>query len=89
MAVTTRKLKSPLVVGDKEIKEVTIAEPTFDDIADIGAPSDASSTSEKMAMMKKYIARCTGLPEDAVGKLKASDALALLSEVAGFFTVSE
>lgn len=87
--MTVRKLKSSVIVDGREVTEVTIVEPTFDDIAEIGAPSDASSTAEKMAMMKKYIARCTGLPEEAVGKLKASDALALLSEVASFFTVSE
>lgn len=87
--MTKRTLKTPIIVDEKEVKEVTIAEPTFDDIAEIGAPSDASTTTEKMAMMKKYIARCTGLPDEAVGRLKASDALALLSEVAGFFTVSE
>ena len=87
--MTVHKLKSSVVVDGHEVKEVTIVEPTFDDIAEIGAPSDASSTAEKMAMMKKYIARCTGLPEATVGKLKASDALALLSEVASFFTVSE
>lgn len=87
--MTTRKLKSSVVVDGHEVTEVTIVEPTFDDIAEIGAPSDAASTAEKMAMMKKYIARCTGLPEALVGQLKASDALALLSEVASFFTVSE
>ena len=87
--MTKRTLKTPIIVDEREVKEVTIAEPTFDDIAEIGAPSDASTTTEKMAMMKKYIARCTGLPDEAVGRLKASDALALLSEVAGFFTVSE
>ena len=83
------KLKTPIVVDGREVKDVTVTESTFDDIAQIGAPEDAATTAEKMTMMKKYISRCTGLPEEAVGRLKASDAIVLLTKVTDFFTVAE
>lgn len=84
--MTTRELKTPIVVDGKTIKAVTVTEPTFDDILEIGVPEDAKTTAEKAVILKKYVCRCTGLPESTVGQLKASDAFALLNEVAGFFT---
>ena len=83
------KLKTPIVVDGKTISEVTLTEPTFDDIAEIGVPADVSSTQEKLALMKKYIVRCSGLPEEVIGKVKASDAMKLLEKVTDFFTEQE
>ncbi len=83
------KLKSPILVDGKKIEEISLAEPTFDDMAEIGVPSDVSSTQEKLALMKKYVARCSGLPEVAVGQIKASDAMKLLEQVTDFFIVQE
>lgn len=83
------KLKTPIVVDGKAISEVTLTEPTFDDIAEIGVPADVSSTQEKLALMKKYIVRCSGLSEEVVGKIKASDAMKLLEKVTDFFTEQE
>ena len=83
------RLKTPIDVNGEKVSEVSLTEPTFDDIAEIGVPADASSTQEKLALMKKYIARCSGLPEDVVGKIKASDAMKLLEKVTDFFTEQE
>ena len=83
------KLKTPIVVDGKTISEVALTEPTFDDIAEIGVPADVSSTQEKLALMKKYIVRCSGLSEEVIGKVKASDAMKLLEKVTDFFTEQE
>lgn len=47
------KLKTPIVVDGREVKDVTVTEPTFDDIAQIGAPEDAATTAEKMGVRTK------------------------------------
>ncbi len=83
------KLKTPILVDGKEVKEISLTEPTFDDVAELGLPEDTSSQKEKIAVLKKYVARCSGLPEASVGQIKVSDAVKLLGMVADFFITQE
>lgn len=83
------KLKHPILVDGKRIEEISLTEPTFDDIAELGVPSDVASSQEKLVLMRKYIARCSGLPETSIGQIKASDAMKLIVTVTDFFIDQE
>lgn len=81
-------LKTPITVSGNKIEKVNLREPTFDEICEIGLPSDAAD-DQRLKMMRKYLVVCSGLPDDAVGSLKLKDAMQLLKKMSDFFTDTE
>ncbi|WP_302945024.1 phage tail assembly protein [Turicimonas muris] len=81
-------LKTPITVSGNKIEKVNLREPTFDEICEIGLPSDASE-DQRLKMMRKYLVVCSGLPDEAVGVLKLKDAMQLLKKMSDFFTDTE
>ncbi|MBS4768122.1 MAG: phage tail assembly protein [Burkholderiales bacterium] len=81
-------LKTPITVSGNKIEKVNLREPTFDEICEIGLPSDASE-DQRLKMMRKYLVVCSGLPDEAVGVLKLKDAIQLLKKMSDFFTDTE
>lgn len=81
-------LKTPITVSGNKIEKVNLREPTFDEICEIGLPSDAAE-DQKLKMMRKYLVVCSGLPDEAVGALKLKDAMQLLKKMSDFFTDTE
>ena len=81
-------LKTPTTVSGNKIEKVNLREPTFDEICEIGLPSDASE-DQRLKMMRKYLVVCSGLPDEAVGVLKLKDAMQLLKKMSDFFTDTE
>lgn len=81
-------LKTPITVSGNKIEKVNLREPTFDEICEIGLPSDASA-DQRLKMMRKYLVVCSGLPDEAVGVLKLKDAMQLLKKMSDFFTDTE
>ena len=81
-------LKTPITVSGNKIEKVNLREPTFDEICEIGLPSDASE-DQRLKMMRKYLVVCSGLPDEAVGVLKLKDAMHLLKKMSDFFTDTE
>lgn len=81
-------LKTPITVSGNKIEKVNLREPTFDEICEIGLPSDASE-DQRLKMMRKYLVVCSGLPDEAVGDLKLKDAMQLLKKMSDFFTDTE
>lgn len=81
-------LKTPITVSGNKIEKVSLREPTFDEICEIGLPRDASE-DKRLKMMRKYLVVCLGLPDKAVGALKLKDAMHLLEKMSDFFTDTE
>ena len=81
-------LKTPITVSGNQIEKVSLREPTFDEISEIGLPSDAPN-EQRLKMMRKYLVACSGLPDEAVGKLRIKDALTLLKKMSDFFIDTE
>lgn len=82
-------LKSPIVVSGNKIERVDLREPCFDEICELGLPGDQTTSEAKLALLKKYVVVCSGLPEEAVGKLGIRDGMALIRKVSDFFTDTE
>lgn len=85
MSVIKYDLKTPIVVSGNEIKTIKLEEPDFDLMAELGLPSDLEDQKERLELIRTYIARCSSLSEEAIGKLKVRDSVALLTQLLGFF----
>ncbi len=81
-------LKTPITVSGNKIDTVTLREPTFDEISEIGLPGDVPK-EQKMGVLKKYVEVCSGLPSESVGSLGIRDAMALIRKVSDFFIDTE
>lgn len=86
------KLSTAVKNGEEEITEITLREPTGDEVIEIGFPyliipgdGDETSVELRAKVVKKYIVKLGGVPPSVVGKLTAKDITALMGEVLGFF----
>jgi hypothetical protein len=85
------KLSKVVKNGEEEITEITLREPTGDEVIEFGLPfliipsDDDSAIDIRMKVVKKYIVTLGGFPPSVVGKLSPKDLTDLMGEVLGFF----
>lgn len=73
----TIKLKFPVVVGEEEIKELTLKPPTAGDIEHLSA-------NPTMKELLQIASKCSLTPAPIIKKIDASDAIRLTEVVADF-----
>ena len=88
---TIIKLSKPITVGDAEICELELREPTVDDVAELGYPylvlqNDGNSAIElrpKVAL--KYASRLAAVPPSALKTITLGDLQEIQGAILGFF----
>lgn len=88
------KLTKPVQNGGEDIFEVTLREPTGQDLIDIGYPyvivmedGDGQSMKLQSKTIARYISKLGALPPSVVAKISIADLQVLTGEVMGFFGV--
>ncbi|MCX7084305.1 MAG: phage tail assembly protein [Methylococcales bacterium] len=85
------KLSKPIILGDSELTELTLREPTVDDVAEIGYPFLVITTDTGTAIqlqpkvVLKYAAKLAAVPPSSLKTLTLSDLSKLQEVVMGFF----
>ena len=89
--MSTIKLSKAITVGDTELKELVLREPTVDDVAEIGYPFLMITTDNGTAIqlqpkvVLKYAAKLAAVPPSSLKTLALSDLSSLQDAVMGFF----
>jgi len=88
------KLTRPITAHDQELSEITLREPTGQEILDIGFPyliivgeGDETAMEIRSKTIGKYISKLAGIPPSSVGQLSGADLSGLMAVVLGFFGV--
>lgn len=83
----TITLKKPLRAHGKDVEEITLREPTGEDITVCGYPLIISEGAAQpvAGAISKYIARLGGLPPSSVKPMSADDYNACMGAILGFF----
>jgi hypothetical protein len=92
----SHKLLKPIQAHGEEVTEITLREPTGQEILDIGFPylivigEDENSQAMQIQAktVGKYISKLAGIPPGSVGQLGGPDLSALMGEVLSFFGVA-
>ncbi|MGZ5526883.1 MAG: phage tail assembly protein [Methylomonas sp.] len=90
MSVTV-PLSKPITVGDAEITELDLREPTIDEVVDIGYPylmvvGDGETKMElRPKVIVKYVVKLAAVPPSSIKKLSLADLGKLNMAVMGFF----
>lgn len=85
------KLKKPIKVGEEDVTELELREPTVKDITEIGYPYRVSQSTSGSGMeilpavVIKYVSKLAAVPPSALNGLSISDLTALQTEVMNFF----
>ena len=88
---TVIKLSRYLVHGDDEITELSLRQPTVEDVADIGYPftlltGDGETRIElKPKAILKYASRLAAVPPSVLKDMALADFMAAQTEIMGFF----
>jgi hypothetical protein len=90
------QLVKPIKAHNEDVTEITLREPTGQEILDIGFPyliviGEDDNTSAMQIQSKtvgKYISKLAGIPPSAVGQMCGADISALMGEVLSFFGVA-
>jgi hypothetical protein len=87
MSEVTIPLIKPITAHGAEVSELTLREPTGDDVERCGYPLaiDGSSVIPQAASVSKLIARLAGIPPSSVKQLSMPDYNAAMGVVLGFF----
>lgn len=92
MSDTTVKLKTPITAHDAEISELTLREPTTEDIIDMGLPTlivitddDKPAVEIRQKVIAKYISKLGAIPMSSVKKLSPGDFSSCSNAVMSFF----
>jgi hypothetical protein len=91
------KLSKSYTVFDKTFSEVTLREPTFDDLLELGEPFEGQRSAggqmvvfENKDAVAGYVTRCVESPDFAsLGSLSIADARAVRDGVLDFFKRGE
>lgn len=84
------KLSKPVTEGETSLAELTLREPTLDDIAALGYPYVALNTESGAAIQVlpavviKYVSRLAAVPPSTVKQLSLQDFSAVQNAVIGF-----
>lgn len=91
MSVTI-KLSKPITAHAEEVSEITLREPTTEDIIDIGLPhliilgnDESTGVEVRQKVVAKYISKLAGIPMSSVRSLAPKDFSACTAAVMGFF----
>lgn len=87
----TFKLEKPITVGTETYNELSLREPTTQDVIDLGLPYKLNPdlTSEPVpGIASKYVSRLAAIPPSAVKELDLVDFTLLLYAVVSFFNRS-
>lgn len=85
------KLSQPITHGDEAITELTLREPTVDDVSDIGYPfvlvtGEGDTAIElRPKIVMRYAARLSGVPPSILKDISLGDLSSLQGVVMGFF----
>ncbi len=89
------KLSKPIKKGDEEIFDITLREPTGQDLIEIGYPyvivmdeADGQSLKLQSKSIARYISRLGAIPPSTVEKISLADLQVLTGEVMSFFGVA-
>lgn len=89
---TAFTLSNPIKVGDEEVSQLELREPTGADLDDLGYPylvMVGDGEGERIELRPKvagrYISRLAGIPPSAVAKISIADRQLLQGVVMGFF----
>lgn len=87
-------LNKPITAHGEEINQLTLREPTGQEIFDIGFPylivigdDDEQAMRIQVKTVGKYISKLAAIPPSAVGMLSPNDISQLAGVVLGFFGV--
>ena len=84
-------LKKPIKVGEDELTQLELREPTVKDITEIGYPYRISQSASGAGMeilpavVIKYVSKLASVPPSALNSLSISDLTNLQTEVMNFF----
>jgi hypothetical protein len=84
-------LSKPITVGDDQIKELELREPTIDDVVELGYPylmvvGDGDTKMElRPSVVVKYASKLAAVPPSGIKKLSLADLSKLNAAVMGFF----
>lgn len=86
------KLSKPITAHGKEITELTLREPTGDDVEKLGFPyvvtpkSNGETTVEIRAnIIYQYISRLAGIPKESAKQVSLGDLSSLSGSIVSFF----
>lgn len=85
------KLSKPIFEGDIEHTELTLREPTIEDISKIGYPflmietDNGTAIQVQVNIILKYASKLGGVPPSCIKTLKISDLSAIQTAVMSFF----
>ncbi|MEY3760064.1 MAG: hypothetical protein RIR39_1555 [Pseudomonadota bacterium] len=85
------KLSKPIIEGDIEHTELTLREPTIDDISKIGYPfllietDNGTAVQVQVNIILKYASTLGGVPPSCIKTLKISDLSNIQAAVMSFF----
>lgn len=89
---TVFTLSKPIKVGDEDLAQIELREPTGADLDDLGYPylvMVGEGEGERIELRPKvagrYISRLAGIPPSAVAKISLADRQRLQGVVMGFF----
>ena len=88
---TTINFLKPVLDGDTEITEITLREPTIDDISKIGYPflmletEDGTAIKPQVQVILKYASTLAGVTPSCLKKLGIKDLMKIQIVVLGFF----
>lgn len=89
---TVFKLSRPIKVGDEEVAQIELREPTGADLDDLGYPylvvvgeGEGERIELRPKVAGRYITRLAGIPPSAVSKICLVDRQHLQGVVMGFF----
>lgn len=92
----TYKLKRPIKAHDKEVDEITLREPTGDDVISIGYPylvmmpdGDVAGIQIQPRVIYNYISKLGGIPLSSAKTIKFSDVAVLQAKIMDFFGEGE
>lgn len=91
----SHKLIKPIQAHGEEVTEITLREPTGQEILDIGFPylivigeDDSQAMQIQSKTVGRYISKLAGIPPGSVGQMCGADLSALMGEVLSFFGVA-
>ena len=90
------KLTKPITAHAEEVSELTLREPTTEDIIDTGLPmlmivgdGDTTGVEIRQKVVAKYISKLAAIPLSSVRSLSMADYSACSAAVMGFFGSGE
>lgn len=86
------KLTRPIKAHGDEIAEITLREPTGDDVMELGYPfsvGEDGATTIKAKVVGRYVVKLADIPMSSVKQICPADFLVLAGELIVFFGVSE